>query len=237
MVEFTKELDHLLGICLTSSTSYHPQMDGQTEHINMELEQYLCGFVNECQDDWEDLLPLAEFQCNNHVHASLQHSPFMLDTGWHPCMGFKPVWPSKLETVNEFWDCMEAMLEEAKAALAKAKDDMACFYNHQWDPAPVFQPGDKVYLDASDIHTNCPSQKLSHRHLGPFVVEAAVGSHAYCLWLPPSMCGLHPVFPVVKLTPCPPDPIPGHQAQLPPPPVVVSDQVEYEVEKILNSQV
>ena len=51
------------------------------------------------------------------------------------------------------------------------------------------------------------------------------------------MCGLHPVFPVVKLTPSPPDPIPGHQAQLPPPPVVVNDQVEYKVEKILNSQV
>jgi len=51
------------------------------------------------------------------------------------------------------------------------------------------------------------------------------------------MHGLHPVFPVVKLTPCTPDPIPGCQAQLPPPPVVVNDQVEYEVEKILNSQV
>jgi len=160
VVEFTKELYCLLGIHLGSSTSYHPQTDGQTECINMELEQYLHVFVNECQDDWEDLLPLAEFQYNNHVHASMQHSPLMLDTCQYPCMGFEPMPPSKLETVNKFWDCMEVMEEEAKAALAKAKDDMACFYNFWHDPTPVFQPGDRVYLDASDICTNCPSQKL-----------------------------------------------------------------------------
>jgi len=45
------------------------------------------------------------------------------------------------------------MLEEAKAALAKAKDDMAHYYNQQCSPAPIFAPGDKVYLDATDIHT------------------------------------------------------------------------------------
>ena len=36
---------------------------------------------------------------------------------------------SHVETVNEFKDCMEASLEEAKSALAKAKDDMARYYN------------------------------------------------------------------------------------------------------------
>ena len=67
-----------------SFTTYHPQGDGQTEQVNQELEQYLCLFVNECQDDWDDLLPLTEFQYNNHIHLATQQTPFMLDTGRHP---------------------------------------------------------------------------------------------------------------------------------------------------------
>jgi len=41
IVRFTKELYHLLGIKLASSTAWHPQTDGQTEHVNQELDQYL----------------------------------------------------------------------------------------------------------------------------------------------------------------------------------------------------
>ena len=77
---FMKELFRLLGIEAASSTAYHPQTDGQTERVNQELEQFLWLFVSERQDDWHALLPLAEFSYNNHVHASTQHTPFLLDT-------------------------------------------------------------------------------------------------------------------------------------------------------------
>jgi hypothetical protein len=46
-----KELCRLLGIEATLSTAYHPQTDGQTEHVNQELEQFLWIFVGEWQDD------------------------------------------------------------------------------------------------------------------------------------------------------------------------------------------
>ena len=131
---------------------------------------------------------------------------FLLDTGQHPCMGFEPRQPpSKVEAVNDFTDRMKSTLEEAKSAMAKAKDDMARYYNQRRTPAPVYGPGDRVYLDASDIHTTRPSKKLSHRRLGPFPVERHVGMNAYRLTLPPSMKHLHPVFNVVKLTPAPMD--------------------------------
>jgi len=69
-----KELYRLLRIEAASSTAYHPQTDGQTEHVNQELEQYLRVFVGERQDDWYTLLPLAEFAYNNHVHSSTQQT-------------------------------------------------------------------------------------------------------------------------------------------------------------------
>jgi hypothetical protein len=54
-------------------------------------------------------------------------------------------------------------LEEAKAALTKAKDEYVLYYNHQHEPAPIFAPGNMVWLDKSDITINWPSSKLSHR--------------------------------------------------------------------------
>ena len=166
-----------VGVCMAASTAYHPQMDGQTERVNQELEHYLCLFVNERQDDWDDLLPMAKFQYNNHVHASMRESPFMLDTGCHPRMGFKPHQPPlHLESVNKFKERMESSLSNAKAALAKVKDDMTMYYNRQRQPAPTFTLGDKVFLDASDIHTTRPLKKLAHRWLGPYLVEKQVGA-------------------------------------------------------------
>jgi len=75
------------------------------EQINQELEQYLRIFVGERQDKWYTLLPLAEFFYNNHIHSSTQQTPFLLDTGRHPWMGFEPHQPpSHFEVVNEFTD-------------------------------------------------------------------------------------------------------------------------------------
>jgi hypothetical protein len=152
-------------------------------------------------------------------------------------MGFEPQQPrSTLESVNEFAECMALGIEEAKAALTKAKDEYSMYYNHRREPAPVFTPGDKVWLDGSDIATNRPLSKLSHRRLGPFVVEACVSHGAYCLKLPYHFCRLHPVFPVVKLSPALPDPIPGRRPTPPPPTTLVDGEEEYEVEAILDSR-
>ncbi|GLB45948.1 putative retrotransposable element tf2 155 kda protein type 1-like [Lyophyllum shimeji] len=230
VAEFTRELYRLLGIKLSTSTAYHPQSDGQTERVNQELEQYLRVFCNERQDDWDDLLPEAEFQYNNHVHSATKFTPFMLDTGWNPRMGFEPrPLNSNNETANEFFERMKLAQEEAKAALAKAKDDMARYYDQRRIPAPEYKPGDRVYLDASDIQTTRPSKKLSHRYLGPYTIERQVGPLAYKLRLPRSMSRLHPVFNAVKLRLAPPDPIPGRRARPPPPPMLIDDEEWFDV--------
>jgi len=233
---FTKELYRLLGICISSSTAWHPQMDRQTECINQELDQFLCLFVNKRQDDWYDLLPIAEFQHNNHVHSVTQQPPFLLDTGRIPHMGFEPRQdPSSLETVNKFTKRMKSTTEEAKSAICKAQEDMTRYYNRRRFPAPIFKPGDWVYLDVSDIKTICPSPKLSYRRLGPFEIERQVGLLAYRLKLPHGLRQLHPVFNVVKLSAAPEDLIQGRKPRPPPPPVVVDEEPEWEVEEVLDS--
>ena len=41
---FMRKLNRLLGIKTTASMAYHPQMDGQMERINQELETYIWMF-------------------------------------------------------------------------------------------------------------------------------------------------------------------------------------------------
>jgi len=85
----------------------------------------------------------------NHIHSSTQQTPFLLDTGQHPRMGFEPTQsPSHLETVNEFTDRMHSALTEAKSALAKAQDDMSRYYNRRRSrppPDPVLVDGEEEY--------------------------------------------------------------------------------------------
>ena len=47
-----KELNRMLETKTKLSTAFHPQMDGQMEHINQELEQYLRFLVEQRQKDW-----------------------------------------------------------------------------------------------------------------------------------------------------------------------------------------
>jgi len=82
--EFWESLCKLLGIKRKMSTAYHPQTDGQTERTNQVLEGYLRNFVNYDQDDWYQLLPLAEFAYNNSATNAHGMSPFFANYGYHP---------------------------------------------------------------------------------------------------------------------------------------------------------
>jgi hypothetical protein len=72
------------------STAFHPQTDGQTERQNQTMEQYLRGFCNYEQDNWVELLPLAEFAYNTSIHHSTCMTPFWANYHYHPSMQFKP---------------------------------------------------------------------------------------------------------------------------------------------------
>jgi len=131
---------------------------------------------------------------------------------------------------------MQSATKEAKSMIRKAQENMTCYYNQRRSLAPMFKPGDWVYLDALDIRTICPSPKLLHQRLGPFEIECQVGPLAYHLKLPHRMRQLHLVFNVIKLSATPEDPIPGRKPQAPPPPIVVDREPEWEVEEILDSR-
>ena len=92
--EFVSHFFHSLGkaldICLHFTSGYHPEGDGQTERMNQTLEQYLHIYCNYQQDNWADLLPLAEFTYNNAPNTTTSVSPFFANKGYHPNLTVHP---------------------------------------------------------------------------------------------------------------------------------------------------
>lgn len=132
MTDFLK----LLYIEGNPSTTYHPQTNGQTEQFNAMIEQYLCIYINHCQTDWVEWLPLAKFSHNNCISSSTKTSPFLLNTGQTLC-----IFPMQMiqscnqnEEATQFVTEMKASHILAKQVLEHATADMKCFYDRTARP-------------------------------------------------------------------------------------------------------
>jgi len=106
-VELTKELNRMLGIKTKLSTVFHSQMDGQTEWMNQELEQYLRLFVEHRQKDWPEWLAAAEFVVNNKVHTATKVLPFIANYGKELRMGGDIRRKGKVESATAFMERMK----------------------------------------------------------------------------------------------------------------------------------
>ena len=80
--DFWKSLQEALGSKLRLSSTYHPQMDGQTERTIQSLEDLLRACVLEQRGSWDTYLLLIEFTYNNSYHSSIGMAPFEALYGW-----------------------------------------------------------------------------------------------------------------------------------------------------------
>lgn len=230
---FSKALAELLGIKQNLSTAFHPQTDGQTERINAILEQYLRAYTNYKQDNWVELLPLAEFCYNDSLSSATEMSPFFANYGYHPRSG-RELLPGAPPTgpVKDFMKNLDRICLQLITELTWSQDRMAEQANKHRSPPPVFKQGDKVWLLTRNWNTTRPSKKLDFKKAGPYEILKKVSSHAYKLKLPASV-KVHPVVHVSLLEPFAQDPFEG-QINPPPPPVIVEGQEEWEVKEIIQ---
>jgi hypothetical protein len=73
-----------MGTSRNLSIVFYPESDGQTERINAILEQYLRAYCNYQQNNWKQLLPMAEFCYNTSQPEITKVSPFLVNFGYHP---------------------------------------------------------------------------------------------------------------------------------------------------------
>ena len=236
--KFFTSLSKLLDIKQKISTSYHPQTDGQTERVNAILESYLRNYVNFQQDNWVDLLPLAEFAYNNSESTTTKETPFYINYGQHP--RFDPYsGPSKENQDHENQSAQEhvQMLHDLRIFLQnhliRAQDNQAQAYNRGRSSLQPFRVGDMVMLKKINFTTLRPHSKLDHKKLGPFKIIRQIKNNSFELKLPLTW-KLHLVFHSELLEKAP---IPLFQKNLTlPPSIIINNQLEHEVEQILSSR-
>jgi len=122
--EFWESVYKSLGIKRRMSTAYHPQTDGQRERTNKVGEGYLLSFISYDQDDWYQLLPLAEHAYNNSKTKAHKWTPFFANYGYHPLTELtKPrEGQNPGATMCSHW--MKTVHEQAKKTLEDTREAM-----------------------------------------------------------------------------------------------------------------
>ena len=224
---FWREFCKLLGTKLNMSTAYHPETDGQTERMNRILEEMLRHYVAPHQEDWDHFLPTCEFAINNAVHDSTGYSPFYLTYGYDPLTPATLASPSSVPAAADLHKQLFDNLQLAKKHLEAAQQRQKQYADKKRRMVE-YTVGDMVLLSTQHIGLYCKgTPKLLPRFIGPFQITKRVGELAYRLNLPPTM-KMHNVFHVSRLRPFKDD----GRVQPPPPPIVVDNELEYEVDKI-----
>jgi hypothetical protein len=233
--KLTRDMNARLGIVTQASTAYHPQTDGQSEITNKAVELYLRHYVSYKQDNWSDLLPLAEFSYNNNNHVSIGMSPFRANYGYNASFSGTPSDEQYLPAVSDKVEQLNEIQEELRNAMKEAQEIMKERFDKKVLDTPKWKEGEEVWLNSKHISTTRPTAKFSHRWLGPYKILSKVNTNAFKLSLPKEMQNIHPVFHVNLLRKFKKSEIEG-QAQTPPPPVIIEGHEEFEVNEILNKR-
>ena len=127
---------------------------------------------------------MVEFFYNCYINEATSHSPFQVMYGFHPFSHADRILPfigataeaaDRLTMIMDIGDVVHQLINLSKERMAARSTRYA----------PLFQPGDYVYLSNKGL--NIISQRCKHlrdQRLGPFKVICKVGIYSYKLSSP-----------------------------------------------------
>ena len=199
---FWNELQSALGTKLKFSTTFHPQIDGQSERLIQVLEDMLRGCVMEFSGSWDRYIPMMEFAYNNSFQSIIGMAPYealyvrkcRTPVCWTELNEHKVTGP---DIVKDTEEKVQVIRERLKATSDRQKS-----YDDLKMRDIAYEVGDKVFLKISPwrkILRFGKKGKLSPRFIGPYEVLELIGPVAYRLALPLELAKLHDVFHVSML--------------------------------------
>jgi hypothetical protein len=186
------------------SSTYHPQMDGQTEVVNKSLGDLLRSLVTEHHSQWDNILPQEEFSYNDSINKSTGKIPFQIVYGVQP-RGVSKLRDSehnatRSASAEDFAEAMKELHNQVKERLQSLSQE----YKRRADQHRrqiQFKVGD--FILAHLRKERFPSgtyNKLKMKKIKPCKVLKKFGANAYEIELPDGI-GISLIFNVSDLYP------------------------------------
>jgi Chromo (CHRromatin Organisation MOdifier) domain len=192
-------------------------------------------YTNYQQTDWAAWLPLAQYVHNSWISSTTKKTPFDLLMGYMPRLHVS----TSQSHIPEATNCHDRLLMACTTALMVIKNAQQVLLKHvlRKKGQRHFRPfivGQKVWLEGTNLKTSHPTKKFTPKHYGPFPITDVILPVVCRLTLPPSW-KIHNVFHVSLLTPY--KEMEEHRPNFAkPPPELIEEQEEYEVEQVLASR-
>jgi len=222
---FGKALTKKLGIQQNLSTAFHPQTDGLSERKNQWVEQYLRLVTSAAPKDWTQWLALTTTVHNNRKNSTTGLSPNQIILGYDLKLNLAITTPSSNETTEERIRLMEERRAQATAALNQIAEQSGT-------PSAQYNTRDQVWLEGKNLRLPYQATKLAPKRYGPFKIIKEISPVAYQLALPLTW-KIHDTFHASLLSPYRETTAYGPNFSQPPPDLI-NDEEQYEVEQIRN---
>jgi len=123
---------------------------------------------------------MAEFAFNNKMHTVTKTSPFQLNYGREPRMGFDIRKKRKNEKAEEFVREIKKRYEEARAVLVKSQEEIKRQADKSRKKTEEYRIGDRVLISTKDFSAELmkrATKKLMEKFMGPYVVKKIVSEN------------------------------------------------------------
>jgi hypothetical protein len=176
---------------LKKSTTFHPQIDGQTEVVNRTIVHLLHGYCNKHPKLWDEHLHYIQNSYNWAKHSLNQTSPF------EACFCYFPKSPLdfifgkdiyidghyEIDRENKFIEKIQLVHQMVQEKLEKSQAKYKTRHKkHRVDHS--FQVGDEFWLYISKERLKGEGKKLKPIRYGPFKILEKIGNNAFHLDLP-----------------------------------------------------
>ncbi|KAK1245455.1 hypothetical protein MKX08_005084 [Trichoderma sp. CBMAI-0020] len=210
--------------------------------MNQIIKAYLRCYINLQQDNWVEMLPVAQMQYNSSTTETTGVTPFYANYGFTPEAYRPPRDGPNADNARILAEDMIQLQEELKVQLEFFRQRTKEYADRTRIEGPTLQEGDMVYLlrhsrnkKLPNIRTNRPSDKLDFRKLGPFKILKKIGEVNYELDLPENIRLKTAVFHVSLLEKALVDEETGEPIM---DEIIVQDiEEEYEIEKLVRMQI
>uniref|UniRef100_A0A4W5NN11 Integrase catalytic domain-containing protein n=1 Tax=Hucho hucho TaxID=62062 RepID=A0A4W5NN11_9TELE len=187
------------------------------ERVNQDVGRFLRSYCQDRPGEWAAFVPWAEMAQNSLCHSSTNLSPFQCELGYQPVLA--PWHQSQIEApaVDDWFRRAEETWDAAHVHLQRAVVRQKASADRHRSEAPVFAPGDRVWLSTRNLPLRLPCRKLGPRFVGPFKVLRRLNEVSYRLQLPPDY-RINPSFHVSLLRPVVAGPLQESEVREVPPP-------------------